>query len=395
VNAHSGQVTYLSNNGSYNGGENKDLTDSQKTSAEKKIGEFLNKVAGGGMNEVQAEPVEYNYENVYCRYTRIVNGVRYIDNGISISFDGKNGKVRSYSLNMDKKEFEDADKAISQYMAYKIILDYAPVKQIYIKCDGEFVKCFTLSKNSVEADAVTGEIINGDYENDEYAYSDIDNHWSKDAVEKLAEIQIGISGGKFEPECKMTQYELLKFLCGGMLNKYYLDMTEDYYDNWFSDYIYIKNLDEDGVEFITDNGKTALEPNDVGVFNFGTRLVPGTDDDYECIKEPFVLDPKLRDRLGVLGWHIDCSENVFCFGKYSPAGQDFSFEVEASDLEELTDEIKKYYDNYDVSYEAYLWLDEWGHGRNGAPYDMKDVYKDMQACEEAVWELYEIIKEEC
>jgi hypothetical protein len=227
VNAHSGQVTYLSNNGSYNGGENKDLTDSQKTSADKKIGEFLNTVAGERMGEVQAEPVEYNYENVYCRYTRIVNGVRYIDNGISISFDGKNGKVRSYSLNMDKKEFEDADKAISQYMAYKIILDYAPVKQIYIKCDGEFVKCFTLSKNSVEADAVTGEIINGDYENDEYTYSDIDNHWSKDAVEKLAEIQIGISGGKFEPECKMTQYELLKFLCGGMLNKYYLDMTKD------------------------------------------------------------------------------------------------------------------------------------------------------------------------
>lgn len=174
----------------------------------------------------------------------------------------------------------------------------------------------------------------------------------------------------------------------------YLDMTEDYYDNWFSDYIYIKNLDEDGVEFITDNGKTVLEPDDVGVFNFGTRLVPGTDDDYECIKESFVLGEKLLDRLGALGWHIDRSEDVFCFNKYSPAGQDFSFEVEASDLEGLADEIKKYYDNYDVSYETYLWLDEWGHGRDGAPYDMRDLYEDMKACEDAVWELYEIIKEE-
>lgn len=174
----------------------------------------------------------------------------------------------------------------------------------------------------------------------------------------------------------------------------YLDMNEDYYDKWFSDYIYIKNLDEDGVEFITDEGNTILEPNDVGVFNFGTRLVPGTRIYYECVKEPFVLGPELRDRLGALGWHIDYSESIFCFSKYSPAGQDFSFEVEASNFEELAYKIKTYYDNYDVCYETYLWLDNTGHGRNGAPYDMKDLYEDMEACEEAIWELYEIIKEE-
>lgn len=26
----------------------------------------------------------------------------------------------------------------------------------------------------------------------------------------------------------------------------------------------------------------------------------------------------------------------------------------------------------------YLWLDDEGHGSNGAPYDMKDVYEDME-----------------
>ena len=47
------------------------------------------------------------------------------------------------------------------------------------------------------------------------------------------------------------------------------------------------------------------------------------------------------------------------------------------------------YDNYDCSYEAYLWLDNTGHGTNGAPYDMKDVYEDMEACEKMIFELWE------
>ena len=175
----------------------------------------------------------------------------------------------------------------------------------------------------------------------------------------------------------------------------YLDMTEDYYDNWFSDYIYIKNLGEDGVEFITDNGKTILESNDVAVFNFGTRLIPGTDDDYKCVKETIMTNLRLRDKIRANGWHIEDYENgAFYFSKYSPAGQDFGFEVEGEDLEELADNIYKYYEDYDVSYETSLWLDECGHGKNGAPYDMKDLYEDMKACEDAILELYEIIKEE-
>ena len=175
----------------------------------------------------------------------------------------------------------------------------------------------------------------------------------------------------------------------------YLDMSEDYFKKWFSDYIYIKNIGEDEVEFITENGKTILETNDVAVFNFGERLVPGTDDKYECVKEPLMLNEKLLDKIKANGWCIsDCGNGSFYFGKYSPAGQDFGFEVEGEDLDELADNIERFYDDYDVSYEAYLWLDEWGHGRNGAPYDMRDVYEDMLECRDYVWGLYEIIKEE-
>jgi hypothetical protein len=175
----------------------------------------------------------------------------------------------------------------------------------------------------------------------------------------------------------------------------YLDMSKDYFEKWFSDYIYIKNIDEDEIEFITENGKTVLEPNDVAVFNFGERLIPGTGDRYKCVKEDFVLSPELIDKIESHDFSVYCyGDGEFNFGKYSPAGQDFSFDVDADSLEELADEIEKYYDDYDVSEEAYLWLDDTGHGRNGAPYDMKDVYEDMEECRSYIWELYEIIKEE-
>ena len=176
---------------------------------------------------------------------------------------------------------------------------------------------------------------------------------------------------------------------------HYLDMTTDYFDNWFSDYIYIKNIGYEDVEFITQNGKTTLVPDEVGVFNFGERLIPGTDKPYGCVKEPLQLNEKLIKEIQNHGYSIDFDEdNTITFGKYSPAGQDFSFTIDNGSLEDIASNIHLYYEGYDVSYEASLWLDDWGHGINGAPYDMKDVYEDMQACQEYIYELYEIIMEE-
>ena len=171
----------------------------------------------------------------------------------------------------------------------------------------------------------------------------------------------------------------------------YLDMSKEYFKNWFSDYIYIKNIGEDEVEFITENGKTILVPNDVAVFNFGERLVPGTDDVYEC-KKGALLSDRLIVKLEEHDFSVTCDEDgEITFGKYSPAGQDFGFSVNADTLDELLEKIGEYHYYYDPSEEAYLWLDNTGHGKNGAPYDMKDVYEDMEACKEYIWEAYEII----
>lgn len=113
----------------------------------------------------------------------------------------------------------------------------------------------------------------------------------------------------------------------------------------------------------------------------------------------------MRDRIvkiaEEIGWNADFESNdgddfSYKFSKYSPAGQDFSFEVKMEDnnIYTLLNDIKDYYDCYDCSYEAYLWLDNTGHGANGAPYDMKEVYEDMEACEKMTLELWKSLSEE-
>ena len=105
------------------------------------------------------------------------------------------------------------------------------------------------------------------------------------------------------------------------------------------------------------------------------------------------------------GWQVDYSKKKkketmvsFSFEKYSPAGRDFYFEVCVPNDEDEDDEYNLYYnvadaistycENFDVSYETYIWLDENGHGKNGAPYDMSDVYKDTESCEKMIGDLW-------
>lgn len=91
-----------------------------------------------------------------------------------------------------------------------------------------------------------------------------------------------------------------------------------------------------------------------------------------------------------LDWEVsideDC-ENIE-FEKFSPEGQDFIIEIQDGlSLENVVKEMTIKCDNFDCSYETYLWLDNTGHGRSGAPYDMKDLYEDMENCLEMMKEL--------
>ena len=104
---------------------------------------------------------------------------------------------------------------------------------------------------------------------------------------------------------------------------------------------------------------------------------------------------KIIEKIEELGWNTSVNEDSTYveIQKYSPAGQDFIFGVNTyGDSNKFIENIYDYYKNFDVSYEAYLWLGNDGHGRNGAPYDMKDVYEDMESCKKMIHELYTSLK---
>ena len=102
------------------------------------------------------------------------------------------------------------------------------------------------------------------------------------------------------------------------------------------------------------------------------------------------------------GWQVDSyyvnekeTEICFSFEKYSPARQDFYFEVSVPNDDDedifynnVADAIFTYWEGFDVCQETYIWLDDTGHGKNGAPHNMKDLYEDMQSCEDMIHDLW-------
>lgn len=100
------------------------------------------------------------------------------------------------------------------------------------------------------------------------------------------------------------------------------------------------------------------------------------------------------------GWSVSLDTGqekditVFEFSKYTPAGQDFSFSATMKDnsLDSLVENIEEYYEGFDVDSETYLWLDSDGHGKNGAPYRMKDVLGDMEEAERGIESLLDAIR---
>ena len=107
---------------------------------------------------------------------------------------------------------------------------------------------------------------------------------------------------------------------------------------------------------------------------------------------------EIAEREGWAVSHHYESETIvyFLFSKFSPLGKDFNVEITVDDdqededfvYENVCNAVYDFWDCYDVCEETYLCLDETGHGRNGAPRDMKDLYEDMQACEDMIHDLW-------
>ena len=84
-----------------------------------------------------------------------------------------------------------------------------------------------------------------------------------------------------------------------------------------------------------------------------------------------------------------CEEdNNFKFLFFTPHAQDYSFQISLSNIKSLKDLSKALVEQYhriDLSYETYMRVNDSGHGVNGAPHDLREVYNDMETVEAMLW----------
>lgn len=90
-----------------------------------------------------------------------------------------------------------------------------------------------------------------------------------------------------------------------------------------------------------------------------------------------------------LGWSVTKDRYDIELQFYTDYGQDFSFSVNRN--EDYVKQVYNYYDSFDPSAEALLWCDDFGHGKNGAPYHLKDIIADMEEVEQKLEELYDAL----
>lgn len=90
-----------------------------------------------------------------------------------------------------------------------------------------------------------------------------------------------------------------------------------------------------------------------------------------------------------LGWSVTKDRYDIELQFYTDYGQDFSFSVNRN--EDYVKQVYGYYDSFDPDEEALLWVDDSGHGKNGAPYRLKDIITDMEEVEKELEKLYDAL----
>ena len=214
--------SFYSYNYSYDAKTDKKLSEKEISDTEKVIDAVIKKYAG--TVSLKGNETSVNNEYVSKSYIRLENSVPVDGNSISVAY--KDGKITSYSKYFEDKTFVPLEGIIAAEEAYNKILGYYPIKLCYLNTGEEYKLCYTLDlvNGYVEIDAKTGEKTR-EIQNAFNFYNDIEKHWCKTAVEKLAEIGISFEGESFEPEKEITQLEMLRLF--GAAVKYTSYLTLD------------------------------------------------------------------------------------------------------------------------------------------------------------------------
>ena len=102
-----------------------------------------------------------------------------------------------------------------------------------------------------------------------------------------------------------------------------------------------------------------------------------------------MISDKMRKALEKCGVDVSNTDFGIQITYYTKHGGEEDVDVPESqcDDEAIAEWLSREYENYDVSYETYIWLDNTGHGANGAPHELEDVLADKKEWERKLYEL--------
>lgn len=162
--------------------------------------------------------------------------------------------------------------------------------------------------------------------------------------------------------------------------KKFLTMGKDYFDNWFSDYLYIKNISDEDWEITLDNDDWAitLKPNDICSLKFGNLDYKwdGNNKLKRRVKNSIV------EAIESLGWGVEQDDNYFTIEQWSPAGEDI---CETFDYNKpIAEQAQNIYDYFNPDEHAAEWF---GQGV-GEPSGLRDLLDDADAIKHMYYELW-------
>ena len=216
LDAKTGELIRYSN--SYNINNKKDASETDIKNANTKINEFLDYVISANRKDYIEDYEKTDGALVTKKYSRAVNGIRYIDDSIYIEYDIEDKKIVNYRYDFEENAvFDNPETVISADYAYESMLKINPIELRYIKNDGVYKQCYTLDDKYIQIDAFTGEKFDITHKAlNMYEYNDIEGHWAEDAIKGLAEKGIGLNDEYFSPDDEISQEELLKLFAAGI-----------------------------------------------------------------------------------------------------------------------------------------------------------------------------------
>lgn len=90
------------------------------------------------------------------------------------------------------------------------------------------------------------------------------------------------------------------------------------------------------------------------------------------------IDSKISKVFEEMELSYTLTDNELEVSANSPEGQDCNATFTADYMENLLRSMAEWIDDFDADQEAYLWVGADGHGKNGAPYHIKDIVEDME-----------------